>query len=84
MDKIKYRIAMINKDTSEKVFWDKRKFSQNIDAAWNGTRKQADDEYKAAKKFTEDQYGCPCPHDIIIEDLEGRAWYIPGGVNIDA
>lgn len=84
MDKTKYRIALIDKDTSEKFFWADYKFSQNINTAWIGTRKQAEAEYKAAKKFTEDKYGCPCPHDIIIEDIEGREWYIPGGVNIDA
>lgn len=84
MDKVKYRIALINKDTGEKFFWANGKYSQNIDVAWTGTQKQADDEYKAAKKFAEDRYGCPCPHDIIIEDVEGRAWYLPGAVNIDA
>lgn len=84
MDKAQYRIALVDKDTSAKAFWAAGKYGQDVKAAWTGTQKQAETEYKSAKKFAEEKYGCPCPHDIIIEDTEGKEWYIPGGVNIDA
>lgn len=84
MEEVKYRIALVNKDSSEKSFWADKKYDRDIKTAWTGTQKQAEAEYKDAKKFAEDRYGCPCPHDLIIEDTGGRGWYIPGGVNIDA
>lgn len=83
MDRAAYRIALIDKDNSEKVFWANGKYGTTVKDAWTGTEKQAEAEYKHAKKFAEDKYGCPCPHDIIIEDTEGKEWHIPGGVNID-
>ena len=84
MDKVKYRIALVDKDNSAKSFWAHDKYSPDVKTAWTGTQKQAETEYKGAKKFAEEKYGCPCPHDIIIEDVEGKQWYIPGGVNMDA
>lgn len=83
MDKTEYRIALVDKDNSEKIFWTKKQYSANIKEAWTGTQKQAEAEYKHAKQFAESKYGCPCPHDIIVEDTEGKEWRIPGAVSID-
>lgn len=82
MDK-KYRIAIIDKDNSEKMFWTKSAFSKNDDDAWTAGQKAAEAEAANAKFKAEEQFGCPCPYDVVVEDIEGNEWYIPGGVFID-
>lgn len=83
MGKTLYRIAMVNKDTNEKTFWTGTKFGEQIKESITAEKKQIEAEAVKAKKFAEEKFGCPCPHDIIVEDTEGKAWYIPDSVNLD-
>lgn len=79
----KYRVAIVDKDNSEKMFWTKEAFSKKDHDAWDGTQKAAEAEAQAAKTKAEEQFGCPCPYDIIVESTDGAEWYIPGGDRID-
>lgn len=79
-----YRVAIIDKDNSEKMFWTGSAFSKNIKDALSADQKKAEAEVPKAKGQAEKQFGCPCPYDTIVEDTEGKEWYIPGGGRIDA
>lgn len=84
MSEVLYRVYVINKDNSEKFFWTDGDFSKDVKEAWRGEKSEADAAAVKAKELAGNRWGCPCPYDVMVEDTEGKNWYIPGSVMMDA